>query len=398
MEMTEGALSPEIFRRWSGIAALAGALERRVWIETGTSSRGTARQTFPNLYTLLVAPPGVGKFVIEEVRDLWREVVDGNRPLLHIAPDNMSKASLMDSLAAAGQSKLPPEGAPIEYHSLLIAAEEFAVLLPGYDLEYIGTLNAIWNNKSLYTETRRTSIVKSLTINNPQLNILAGTQPGWLASVFPEEAWSTGLTRRMVMVYCAESEIKDIFADYPDTTAARSRVINALGVAASLHGAIVWSPEAFPMVQKWHLAGGPPAPHHTKLQHYNRSRTQLLLKLITISAVSRGDHDLIARGIDVERAMEWLLEVEKGMPDIFRAMIGKSDNQVIEEMYHYAVSVWRVNRQEGVPERALITFLRERVPSEKIRHLMDTAERSGAIARVSGTQDMYVPRAGGFVE
>ena len=32
------ARSPEIYRKWASISTLAGALERRVWVETGPTS------------------------------------------------------------------------------------------------------------------------------------------------------------------------------------------------------------------------------------------------------------------------------------------------------------------------------------------------------------------------
>ena len=52
--LAEPTPTPAPFRLWSGITAVAGAVERRVWAET--------RQNLisPNLYVLLVAPPGAG--------------------------------------------------------------------------------------------------------------------------------------------------------------------------------------------------------------------------------------------------------------------------------------------------------------------------------------------------
>src|SRR5262249_4747742 len=157
--------------------------------------------TFPNLYVLLVAPPGVGKQVIDDVWELWSGVSEpgSSDTVLHVAPDSMSKAALMDTLAASLRIRHHASGGPSSYHSLCVAAEEFSVMLPGYDLEYIGALNKIYNNPVKHSERRRAASVKELTIEFPQLNILAGVQPGWLGSVFPEEAWSTGLASRMIM-------------------------------------------------------------------------------------------------------------------------------------------------------------------------------------------------------
>ncbi len=207
MEMTDGVNSPDQFRLWSGISLVAGACERRIW------ARAAKAQTFPNLYVLLTAAPGVGKQIINLAKLLWKSVKEPNSgpPAFRIAPTQMTKASLVDAIAAASQFKMV-KGANIKYHSLLIAAEEFQVLLPHYDEEYIGTLNEIFNNPDApYEEMRRTGSVKSISIEYPQLNILAGVQPSYFASTFPEHAWSTGLARRIIMVHAAEGKFQDLF-------------------------------------------------------------------------------------------------------------------------------------------------------------------------------------------
>lgn len=381
MAFTEGAMSPDIFRRWSAIALVAGACERRVWIKMGP------RITFPNLYTLLVAPPGVGKYVIETVRDLWASAHEpGTKiPAFKVAPDSMSKASLMDTLGKAKGTAFPPTGGMITYHSLLIAAEEFSVLLPGYDLEYIGSLNSIYNNKTFHEEVRRTGSVRELKIDFPQLNILAGAQPGWLASVFPEEAWSTGLASRLIMVYAPDVPLKDLFDDPGEPQALRASLLAKLARISELYGQMLWHPDAVELVRQWHLAGGPPVPTHTKLAHYIRRRTSLHMpKLAIVSAIARTGEKVI-EAIDVKRAIEWLLEAEALMPDIFRAMIGKSDTQVIEELHFFLTSLWVKNKQQPVHERALFAFLAQRVPSDKIEKLITVAERSNIITRMAGT-------------
>lgn len=387
MEFTESALSPVIFRKWSAISLVAGALERRVWLKMGS------RRTFGNLYVLLVAHPGVGKYTVEVARDMWTQACQpGTKtPAFKVAPDNMSKASLMDRLAKAKQMFIPPSGPPATYHSLLIAAEEFSVLLPAYDLEYIGALNSIYNNKTVYEESRRTGSVRELAIEYPQLNILAGVQPGWLASVFPEEAWSTGLASRLIMVYSADTPLKDLFSEEEESDALRARLLAKLGQMSALYGQMQWEPAAAKRVGEWHLAGGPPTPTHSKLAHYLRRRTSLHMpKLAMVSAIA-GTGRLIVRDEDVIRAIGWLTEAEALMPDIFRSMVGKSDMQMIEEM-HYFLSAVYAKENKPVHSRLLVNFLAQRVPSDKVEKIIDIAERSNIIARIAGT-DNYIPKA-----
>lgn len=388
MTLTEGAMSPDIFRLWAGISLLAGACERRVWLKTGR------RQTFANQYILLVAPPGVGKSVIEEVRELWRAVIDPGSiksPGLKVAPDSMTKASLLDNLAKSRTTRLPPTGPPIEYHSLLIAAEEFSVLLPAYDLEYIGALNSIWNCWPRYQESRRTGTVKELDIAYPQLHILGGVQPGWLASVFPEEAWSTGLARRTIMVYAPEGQLKSLFDEAEGEVEVRRRIIDKLTTVSALYGEVEFDQAAKVRIEEWHWAGGPPTPGHSKLTHYVRTRSHFMLKLMLVSGVARNPAKPRVELVDFNRALAWLLEAEALMPDIFRAMVGRSDAQVIEELHYFATTSWKMQGGKPLHERLLYGFLSQRVPHEKIRTLLEVSVRAGVLTEgvVPGT---YTPR------
>lgn len=387
MDLTENELSPEIFRRWSGISMIAGAMERRIWAKVGP------RFTYPNLYVLLVAPPGVGKYVIELVRDLWSNAKEpGTRlPAFKVAPDSMSKASLMDTLADSKRTILKPQGGMETFHSLLVAAEEFGVLLPEYDKEYIGSLNSIFNNKDKHEERRRASIVKHLDIENPTLNMLGGVQPGWLASSFPEEAWSTGLTRRMIMVYAPEGIKRNIFEERDDLSGLKTHISQRLGKISKMYGQMRWEQVAADHVRDWDLDGGKPAPTHTKLVNYNRTRTLLAIKLAMVASLARST-EMAIRLQDVEQAIAWLLHAETIMPDIFRAMLGKSDIQMVEEMHFLLMAQYVRNGRKPIKGQMLYAFLQQRVPSDKVEKIIDIAEKANFIARVAGTTD-YIPKA-----
>lgn len=387
MALTEGVPSPEIFRRWSAIAAVAGALERRVWVRTGQKT------AFANLYTLLVAPPAVGKYVIEEVRQLWTETREPDSKLaaFHVAPDNMTKASLMDTLAKAKAIRLVPAGPALTYHSLLIAAEEFQVLLPVFDQEYIGALNSIYNNKTRHEEARRHGPARELSIDFPQLNILGGAQPSYFVSTFPEEAWTTGFARRIIMVYAGDAPFQELFYDPEIEQGLRKQILAKLAHISQLYGPMLWTPAAAEGIASWHKKGGPPAPTHSKLVHYNRARSLHATKLAMISAISRTGA-LIIDTLDVSRAISWLVEAERLMPDIFREMIGKSDSQVIEEMHYFVQATWARQKQKAVLGADIMRFLLTRVPSDKAEKIMMMSEKADVIARVAGTNDLYVPR------
>lgn len=396
MELTEGVPSPDQFRLWAGIGLVAGALERRVW------ARAARARTFPNTYILLTAAPGVGKQVVALVEQLWRSVTEpgvADVPVFKVAPSQMTKAALVDAIAKSGQLKIlrnsvTREPVNAKYSSLLVAAEEFQVLLPTYDTEYIATLNLIFNNPEVpYQEVRRTGSVKELSIDRPQLNILAGVQPSYFTQTFPEEAWSTGLARRIMMIYAAEAPFQELFQDHVDCVEHPiwEQLRGQLAKLACLYGEMSWETAAAERLGAWHNAKGPPTPTHSKLSGYNNSRTMFAIKLSIISAIA-GTGEMIIREEDVKRALVWLVTAEARMPDVFREMVGKSDSQIIDELHYMMILEQSKTKNQALTTAQLWEFLRQRVPSEKIEKIILSAERSGVISHPGGASDLWLAR------
>lgn len=389
MQMTDTDDTPTLYRKWAAISLVGGALERRVWTSVGHRS-GQPRRAYPNLYIFLVGTPGVGKFVIDDIRMLWREAREHQTtsPAFCVAPDNMTHAAMVDRLSKSVKTCLPPndpkEG-PYEYHSLLIAAEELGVFLPQYDLDFIAVLNSIYNAPAVYSEERRYGPSREIEINRPMLNILGGAQPAWLNNVFPEDAWGMGLASRIILIYASKGEANDPFGEGYERPIGRTLLLEQLGKLSLLYGEINWTEQAKDRLRTWVKADGPPTPTHSKLEHYCKRRQLHAIKLAMISSVSRLNAVKAIELIDIDRAIEWLIEAEKVMPDVFRSMRGKSDGQVIEELYEFLMSLYNVSQQKGVHENKLYAFLMNRVPSEKIAKILESAEKAHMMERIGGS-------------
>lgn len=402
LDYTASSQSPQPFRLWSGIALVASALERRVWAKTGKFT------TYPNLYVMLVGSPGVGKQVIEEARLLFSKTKQPDSPkrAFHIASDSVTRASLIDELAKAKQTFLPPAGGgdAQTYHSLTLFSEEFRVLLPAYDQDFISRLDRIYNGPDQHSESRRTGVVRQLDIESPLLNILAGVQPAYLADTFPDNAWATGICRRLLMIFSAEGTDISAFDIPQELPHLEAGLQHHLHIMSQLWGQVKWEPDAaqiaydFDMEIRRYMRGALagaqlkwPIPNHSRLTHYVRSRTMMLVKLSMIAAIAARCESVI-RVPDVQRALQWLLSAEELMPDIFRAMKGKSDREVMEELHRYVVALY--GRDKGRPIRSamLIDFLSQRLPSEKVDRVLQMAERADMIAQVAGAPGLWLPR------
>lgn len=376
LEFTAGTPSPRIFRLWSAISAVGAALERRVWVRTA------GEEVYPTLYVLLVGRPGSGKSqAIRPVSALWYSTKE-----LCVASNSVTKASLTDELEAAKRVLLLGNDI-IEYHSLQIAASEFGVLVPAHDLDFLNFLNQIYDNDPSYRESRRTSGKKIDTIN-PQINILAGTQPAYLANLLPEEAWGMGFMTRIIMVHSGETFRADLFGKDRKNPKLFRELSDQLKELLKAHGECDWEDAAREAITDWYDKDCPPVPDHSRLESYISRRILHVLRLCVISAASSG-HPLLITLNDFNRARDWLLEAELTMPDIFKAMVNKSDAQVISDLHQFVWSLY-ARSQQPVHEARLIYFLQAKVTSDKIGRIIDTMVRASILDRLPNGS--YVPR------
>lgn len=373
--------SPKLFTKWAGIFAIAAALERKVWI------RNNKGQLFPNLYVITVGPPGAGKTLstavvyefLNKLEDHW------------IAPTSVTKASLIDALAGAERKIIRPTDTPAitTFNSLTVASDELGVFLPAYENDFMNVLTNIYDCR-IYSETRRTAKI-NIKMEAPQLNFTAATTPSYLTSILPEGAWDQGFLSRTILVYSGGEGPQDLFSGASYDTQLEADLEHDLHQIGELFGKMLFEEDVKTALTEWHMAGGPPAPTHPKLQHYNTRRTAHLLKLCMISCASTGD-SLIITLENYAEALDWLMEVERVMPDIFRAMRSGGDGKVMEECWHYLYETYVKNKQP-ILEHRVYAFLQERTPAHNVGRILEVMEKSGLIEKKFGDIGMaYVPR------
>jgi hypothetical protein len=375
---TDHITSPALFRKWAGINAISGALERKVWFRTAGSVG------YPNLYVVLVGPPGVGKTeIVYRVREQWAAV-----KTLHIASASVSKASLIDELNKATRHINRPQEVPAvnTYNSLLVASNELGVLLPAYDLSMMNTLQDLYDCK-YYSETRRTRDI-SIEIKNPHITILAGCTPSYLSSVLPEGAWEQGFTARTIFIYSGDSIRVPLFEETKEPTEDWEGLKQRLKKISTLYGKVSFTKEAAELAQGWADSGGAPVPEHPRLFHYNTRRVLQMLKLSTIASCSRSE-SLIIEDFDVARAIDWLIEAESAMPDIFKAMTGSTHAQLIDDIYYFVFNAYNKSGKKPVDRSRLYNFVQNRTPAHNVDKVIEIMKKAGLVEdQLNG----YVPR------
>lgn len=377
VDFTEGLGVPRLFQKWTAVATIAGALERKVWIET---DRG---KIWPNMYTILVGPAGVGKSLpLNESERLWRSLEDH-----HCAPTSLSKAAMIDAMSDSTRRVIVGKEY-MEFNCLLANISEFGVFLPAYENDFMNVLITFWDG-SVYEERRRTKELK-IKIERPLLNILAGSTPSYISSLLPEGAWDQGFLSRTILVYAGQAQKVNPFGGRTLDDAGYDVLSHDLRVLGQRVGKLHISSEAQTAITNWYLYDTS-APDHPKLTSYVSRRLVHLLKLCIVFAVDRPNNHVVELQ-DFIQANDLLTETETAMLDLFRAMRGGGDGQILDELWHFVYTI-TAKEKKPVAEHRLVNFLSERVPSHNVMKMLEIALKSEMLSvRMSETGlNVYSP-------
>lgn len=363
-------------------------MERRCWAWTSNS------ELFPNTFIILVGRPGIGKTqAIVPVQRIIRKTEQINVP-----PGDMTRAALTDYLASEAINKkiaMDPNEPPISYRSAFCIAHELGFFIKEHDLDFLSALTNFYDCVGpFFEEARRARNEKVLRIPHPQISLLGGTTPSHLGSTFPAEAFNMGFLARTILVYSGEEIVVDPFVEAPYDRALENALVASLRKIATLRGEFQWTEEARIAIREWIKDGRPPVPDHPRMVNYNTRRTLHLLKLCMIMRAARlgtaPEHALLIELDDVTEAMTALFEVEETLRSIFLEMTGRSDRDIMNDLWHH---MWNLYQREKKPlhKMRMIQFLTERAPSHQIPKIIEAMESAGFIARLAGKEE-YIPK------
>ena len=365
-EYTEILPSPLIFRKWAAISTVASAMERRMWVRTMGSN------LYPGLFIILVGPPGIGKGqAIHPGEMLLREVPD-----IHVGPSDMTTASLIDALNESVRRIILLGDPPfVEYNSLTVISRELGVLIPSWETSLMNNLTDIYDGFTVDQKRRGKDL--RIQIKAPQINLLGACTPSYLNEVLPPGAWDQGFISRTILVYSGDRVQRDPFAEDEReglTGRLHNDLLHDLKTIALDYGQMSFTSPAAQAIKAWIKSGCAPEPKHQKLQFYNARRAAHLLKLCMVASIATTGDKII--GLEHYReALNWLVEAETYMPDIFKSMVSGGDSAAQNETWNY---VWTLFSKEKRPiaEHRIVHFLRERVPSHSVMRVLEIMVKS----------------------
>lgn len=374
---------PELFSTWAGLAALSGAIERKLWHRT---DRGCL---YSGIYTLLVGPAASGKTLpIAEARRMLETVPNRN-----IAPSNITRAAFVDELNDAKRSVIRVNEIPsaVHFNALSIMLDEFGVFISAYEPDFLSALTAMWDGHAFIERKRK--LADKIVLPNVSLTLIGACTPGFLNNLLPEEAWEQGFMSRTTIVYNGTSEPVDLWKAVPGQPEKFDTLAKELKQIGDMYGSMDYEPHAIQAIREWHMSGGKPSPIHPSLKGYTNRRTAHLIKLcILISAAASPDR-LITLD-HYQRALYIMNETERVMADVFLDMKKGGDTKVMEQTWYFAYAEHK-RHNRPVPARDMIMFVSERTPSHNVQKILDVMVAANVLERHADVKTgvTYTPRA-----
>jgi hypothetical protein len=321
LSYTENSESPISYHTWCGLSVIAGALQRRVYLNWGLG-----RVIYPNLYTVLVGPSGRTRkgVAIGVAKDILKQV-----PGITVAPESSSgRQAMILAMKRALVNFQDPTDGRIKFHSAVTAfSEELSVFLGQGDIAYLSNLTDWYDSKDDWeyeTVGRGKDSLQGLC-----LNLMGGTAPDWIQSMIPQEALGGGFTSRIIFI--VEEVKRKIVPKYIPTQQElemKEVLVRDLERISQLSGEMLFTPEAEVLYINWYikqdteLSAGKPAIPDLRFAGYCERRATHLQKLMLLTSASRGD-DLKITAADFHHAMRLLQGAEINMHKTFGGL-GKS--------------------------------------------------------------------------
>jgi len=120
MQYTQHSEAPDTFHFWTGVGTVAGALQRKVWIDCAYW------QWVPNFYIIFVAPPGiVSKSTTAGIgMNLLKKV-----PRVKFGPDSATWQVLIQEMANNATVFTTPQGKFLKQSAITVVASELGTFL-----------------------------------------------------------------------------------------------------------------------------------------------------------------------------------------------------------------------------------------------------------------------------
>lgn len=304
LQYTQGNETPEIMHLWVGLTTLAGAAEKRLWLDRGFF------RIYMNLYTILVAPAGV--CAKSTSMDLGSKLL--KEAGYKVLEGSVLKEKIILEMQDALKEVPVDKDTMFPHCSVTFVSDELNVLLSS-GTEMVKFLVDMWGKDDLYTYKTKNSGVNELSY--PFFNFVGAAVPQWFGPSLASDMAATGFLARCVFVY--EEKKRGKFPN-PVVTAdqqrARERCLQHLLSMVNGFGPLKVSKEFEKMFQDWYMQQDVPPSEDYRIASYLERRTKVhILKVASLLALGDRRYELLP--VDFQRALAIFAATEKKLRTAF---------------------------------------------------------------------------------
>jgi hypothetical protein len=369
LEYTANHEATKKVHKWSAISVIAGALERKVWVDRGSY------HLFPNLYVFIVGSSGVirkSTSTSMAVRFL-RGLED-----IRVMSERVTAASLIQQLHASGKS-FQVDGLDMRQSATYAYSSELIVLLKenfGSIQELLTTFYDCQPQDSSRPWIYETKGDGQIKIHGPCLNILGATTADWLVQCIPAEQMKGGFASRVMFVVENEIPRPVAWPMPPDNyKILESQLAHDLNIIHMLKGEIKLTPEArayFTHLYDTYLYPESHTNSDARFNGYLARKHDSILKLSQVFAVSENNEMLITKD-HIERSLAEIEELEDLMVNAFA--VG-GDNELAPHMRTVKEKVKKL----GVTTLTkLLVEMWQDTTEDELRSVLEQLQRMGHV-------------------
>lgn len=377
-EFTKGNEAHPTYHMFSALVALSSIVSRKVWIDLGYFN------IYPNLYVVLVGPPGNRKTTAMSVcKRLLRALNEGQNtnPTIPFSAECQTKESLVKELAgyqraAKWTDPQTKEDETLIYSPITVCVTELSQFLGAASAHMVDFLTTVYDQDYYDVKTKNKGIE---TIIGPYLTLLACTTPAWITARLRDDVISGGFSRRALFVFETDKAPRQAFPEITEEMeGAWSRVVDYSKNLQHVKGKFEWAADAHAWYQNWYENLKVP-PTETLAGYYDSKHIQLIKIAMLIALADRPE--LVLQIEHLKFALELLELMEKNLDRVFSGMGRNELNGVAQKI----MELLNMAPGKQLPEKFIRRELfKDAAPDEIVKVLMHL-EGTDRIVRMKET-------------
>lgn len=324
VDFTQTTEPPTQYHLWSGICAIASCLQRKCWTNWGFSN------VYPNLYVVLVGPPGGRKGTAMIIAKSFIQDLD-----IPLGSDSLgSVQALYKEIMESTQNYTTTNGSMHEHRSLSVWSEEFQVFLNDNVPGLIPSITDLFDSPKKWGYSTVGRGVEKL--NNCWLTLFGAITPSLLQNRLSQDAVGGGLLSRILFVvgYGRKQKVSFPFLSV-EQEAVKLKLLQDLEQIKNLAGQFQMTEKYLETYDKWYMSPSADAGVDSeKFVGYN-GRRALHLKKLTMIVSASSNNDMIITSKHHAIALAILEYTEYEMPNAFYGLGRGMHSDILSDLRRF---------------------------------------------------------------